>query len=226
MAKYDETHLPKITVDIENKSSYWKISNEITTFEAGDPNENPWVQGQPKPENIRVDAYDPAWGTLFSTLKNDIDIALSGKVLAVEHVGSTAVPGLPAKPVIDIDVIVDDPENEDAYIPALSSLGYALTVRERSWYQHRMLRLDLPRVNLHVFGSNCPEHIRHILFRDWLRTHPQDQNLYAEAKMQAKEGADTVQTYNTKKQVVVKQIYRKIFEFYDLQKTSNGDVGR
>lgn len=213
-------------MNIESKSSYWKISNAITTFEEGDPNENPWVQGQPKLEDISVQAYDPAWRTLFSTLKNDIDIALSGKVLALEHVGSTAVPGLPAKPVIDIDVIVDDPENEDAYIPALSSLGYVLTVRERSWYQHRMLRLDLPRVNLHVFGPNCPEHIRHILFRDWLCAHPQDQNLYAEAKMQAKEGADTVQTYNMKKQAVVKQIYRKIFEYYHLQITSNGEVGR
>lgn len=191
-------------------------ASEITTFEEGDPDENPWVFGQPKIENIQVQAYDFAWATLFQTLRNGIDIALAGKALAIEHVGSTAVPGLSAKPVIDIDVIVDDPENEDAYVPALTAMGYTLTVRERSWYQHRMLRHDSPRINLHVFGAHCPEHIRHVLFRDWLCAHSQDRNLYAEVKMQAKDGVDTVQTYNMRKQEVVREIYTKIFEYYGL----------
>ncbi|HBP6305400.1 TPA: GrpB family protein [Pseudomonas aeruginosa] len=206
-------------MNTEKKTLSWKDTNEITIFEAGDPNENPWVLGQPKIENIEVEAYDAAWATQFQTLRNSIDVALAGKALAIEHVGSTAVPGLPAKPVIDIDVIVDDPENEDAYVPALTALGYTLTVRERSWYQHRMLRHDSPRANVHVFGPNCPEHIRHILFRDWLCAHPEDRDLYAGAKILAKDGVDTAQAYNMKKQAAVRAIYERIFKFHGLPKS-------
>lgn len=205
-------------MNIEKMTLSWQNAHEITNFAAGDPDENPWVLGQPKIENIEIETYDPAWATLFQTLRNNIDIALAGKALAIEHVGSTAVPGLPAQPVIDIDAIVDDPQNEDAYVPALAAMGYTLSVRERSWYQHRMLRLDSPRVNVHVFGPSCPEHSRHVLFRDWLCTHPEDRNLYAEAKIQAKEGVDTAHAYNMKKQATVRAIYTRIFAFYSLPK--------
>ena len=208
-------------MNTEIKSSYRLNIKEITTFEEGDPDENPWVFGQPKLESIEVEAYDPEWVTLFQMLKNNINIALAEKALAIEHIGSTAVPGLSAKPVIDIDVIVDEPDNEDAYVPALAALGYIHTVRERSWYQHRMLRHDSPRANLHVFGPNCPEHIRHVLFRNWLRTHPEDRNLYAEAKFQAKDGVNTAHAYNMKKQAVVREIYAKIFEYYGFYTKSN-----
>ncbi|WP_416776658.1 GrpB family protein [Xenorhabdus budapestensis] len=100
----------------------------------------------------------------------------------IEHVGSTAVPGMVAKPVIDIDLIVEDPTQEEKYVPALERLGYDLTVREPNFYQHRCLRLAKPRVNLHVFGLDFPEHIRHIWFRDWLREHPEDCERYIAAK--------------------------------------------
>lgn len=205
-------------MNIEKNTLSLQNAKEVTVFETGDPNENPWVLGQPQIENIEVKAYDNVWKTQFQILRNSIDIALAGKAFAIEHVGSTAVPGLPAKPVIDIDVIVDDPESEDAYVPALAAMGYILTVRERSWYQHRMLRHDSPRVNVHVFGPNCPEHIRHLLFRDWLCTHLEDRNLYAEAKLQAQEGVDTAQAYNMKKQAAVRAIYAKIFTAYRLHK--------
>lgn len=133
-------------------------------------------------------------------------------MLEIEHVGSTAVPDLPAKPVIDIDLIVPDPEREEQYVPALQALGYDLTIRERSWYQHRMLRREEPRVNLHVFGPACPEHARHVLFRDWLRQQPADRKRYAEAKMLAKDGVDTAHDYNRRKQDVVLDIYQAIFK--------------
>ncbi len=190
----------------------------IAVFEDGDPNENPWVQGKPKAESIEVSDYDPHWVDVFHSRKADIEVALGGKALEIEHVGSTAVPGLAAKPVIDIDVIVGDPEDEEGYVPALSALGYTLTVRERSWYQHRMFRLDSPRVNLHVFGPECPEHIRHLLFCDWLCSHPEDRQRYADAKLLAKHGVDTAQTYNMNKQAVVRDIYQKIFEYYGVLK--------
>lgn len=189
----------------------WPDPLAIMTFEDGDPDENPWVAGKPQTEEISVEAYDPQWAAQFVSLRQDIEQALAQSALKTEHVGSTAVPELPAKPVIDIDLIVADPEDEAAYIPALEALGYQLRVRERSWYQHRMLRHDHPRVNLHIFGPSCPEHIRHILFRDWLREHPADRQLYADAKMQAKQGVSNATDYNARKQHVVREIYRAIF---------------
>lgn len=197
-------------------SEYMAVSasalSKITTFEDGDPAENPWVAGQPKAELIEVQAYDANWPVLYQRLSQEILEALGSKALTIAHVGSTAVIGLPAKPVIDIDVLVADPQQEDDYVPALEALGYELSIRERSWYQHRMLRQEDPRVNLHVFGPDCPEHIRHILFRDWLGTHPEDLQRYADAKTQAKEGVSNVQDYNQRKQAVVRDIYRKIFQ--------------
>ena len=189
----------------------WAL-NKITIFEEGDPNETPWVTGEPKAEVIEVQVYDASWPVLYQRLSQEILHALGNKALAIAHVGSTAVLGLPAKPVIDIDVLVADPEQEESYVPALNALGYELSIRERSWYQHRMLRQEQPRVNLHVFGPDCPEHIRHVLFRDWLSTHPDDLQRYAQAKMQAKEGVDNVRDYNQRKQAVVRGIYQKIFQ--------------
>jgi GrpB-like predicted nucleotidyltransferase (UPF0157 family) len=116
--------------------------------------------------------------------------------------------------VIDIDLIVGDPNREEDYVPPLSALGYVLTVRELSWYRHRMLRHDVPRVNLHVFGPDCPEHIRHVLFRDWLCDHPEDRERYADIKSRARIGVDNVQDYNRNKQAVVRTIYQRIFEHH------------
>lgn len=195
--------------------------SKITFFEEGDPNENPWVAGAPKAEVITVQAYDAAWPVLYQRLSQEIRDALGNKALMIAHVGSTAVLGLPAKPVIDIDVLVADPEHEQDYVPALNALGYELSIRERSWYQHRMLRQEEPRVNLHVFGPDCPEHMRHILFRDWLSTHPDDLQRYAQAKMQATQAVGTVQDYNQRKQAVVRDIYRKIFESQGLLPASS-----
>lgn len=201
-----------------SKAAPASLASKIATFEEGDPNENPWVLGQPKVEEIAVEPYNSNWPVLYQRLSAEIGEVLGNTVLGMAHVGSTAVLGLPAKPVIDIDLIVADPEQEDSYVPALSTLAYTLSVRERSWYGHRMLRLEEPRVNLHVFGPDCPEHIRHILFRDWLSSHPEDLQRYAQVKMLAKEGAATVKDYNQRKQDVVRAIYQKIFESHGLLK--------
>jgi GrpB-like predicted nucleotidyltransferase (UPF0157 family) len=150
----------------------WPPPAAITTFADGDPAENGWVSDAPPVEAIEIAAYSPEWPVLFEASKELIAQALPGVALNIEHVGSTAVPNLAAKPIIDMDLIIDDPTREETYVPALAALGYVLTIRERTWYEHRMLRHDQPRINLHVFGRNCPEHARHILFRDWLRTHP------------------------------------------------------
>ncbi|ATU73003.1 UPF0157 protein [Gluconacetobacter sp. SXCC-1] len=184
---------------------------QIMTFASGDPGENPWVRGKPPQEAITIQPWSPQWAEQFATARDAIRTALGDRALAVAHVGSTAVPMLAAKPVIDIDCIVADPEREDTYIPQLAALGYWLSVRERGWYGHRMLRHDMPRLNLHVFGPACPEHARHILFRDWLRTHPDDRERYARVKERARQGVATVQEYNRNKQDVIHAIYQRIF---------------
>jgi GrpB-like predicted nucleotidyltransferase (UPF0157 family) len=190
----------------------WPPPSAIMTFAHGDPDENPWVAGAPPAEAIEIVAYSPEWPVLFEACKASIAQALGGAALQIEHVGSTAVPNLAAKPIIDIDLIVDDPSCEDSYAPALAALGYRLTVRERTWYQHRMLRHDRPRTNLHVFGRGCPEHVRHILFRDWLRAHPEDCARYASVKEEARLGVTNVRDYNLKKETVIRDIYRSIFD--------------
>lgn len=197
---------------MENADMESMKASEIMTFHEGDPNENPWVESEPRKEDIAVVAYSSGWSRAFEILRNTIATELGEVALTIEHVGSTAVPALPAKPVIDIDLIVTDPESEGAYVPSLKALGFELTVRERTWYRHRMLRLDHPRVNLHVFGPDCPEHLRHLLFRDWLLEHPEDRQRYADAKLAAKHGVDNAHDYNQKKQAVVRGIYQKIFE--------------
>lgn len=190
----------------------WTNPTAIVTFEDGDPQENPWVGGKPRTEEIRIESYSTEWPKMFDACKSLITKALPGIALNVEHIGSTAVPWLPAKPVIDIDLIVPDPDREGDYVPALDAIGYVLTVRERTWYRHRMLSHDALRVNLHVFGPSCPEHVRHVLFRDWLCDHPDDRARYADAKVKAKEGVDDMQRYNRDKQTAVREIYQKIFE--------------
>ncbi|WP_340616252.1 GrpB family protein [Xenorhabdus entomophaga] len=189
----------------------------IMTFCEGDPNENPWISSNKKiPEPIVIVPYSTEWENIYNEEKNKIQRQLKEKVINIAHIGSTAVPGLLAKPVIDIDLIVADPTQEKDYVPELENLGYVLRIREPSWYQHRMLRLDSPRVNLHLFGENCPEHIRHLLFRNWLRSHEDDKKRYAEAKQAAIEGAVHVMEYNHNKEKVIKNIYEKIFKNMDV----------
>ena len=190
----------------------WPPPAAITTFADGDPDENAWVSGAPPVEAIEIAAYSPEWPVLFEESKELIAQALPGVALNIEHVGSTAVPNLAAKPIIDMDLIVDDPTREETYVPALADLGYVLTIRERTWYEHRMLRHNRPRINLHVFGRNCAEYARHILFRDWLRAHPEDCARYTRVKDEARIGVTNVRDYNRNKEAVVREIYAKIFD--------------
>jgi len=177
-----------------------------------DPNENPWVAGTPTPETVAIVSYDPDWPRRYEQLAANIRTALGDAVLDLDHVGSTAVAGLAAKDVIDIDLTVADPRDEDAYVPALAGIGYVLTIRETTWHEHRCLRLDDPRVNLHVFGPDCPETVRHRMFRDWLRAHPQDRARYEAAKRAAVPGGGHVMDYNARKQPVIREIYRRMFD--------------
>jgi GrpB-like predicted nucleotidyltransferase (UPF0157 family) len=184
---------------------------EITRHEDSDPAEDPWVNGPPPVETVAIVAYRAEWPRRFDSLAAGIRAALGDVALDVEHVGSTAVAGLAAKDVIDVDLTVGDPRDEDSYVPPLARIGYTLMAREPSWHEHRLLRLNEPRVNLHVFGPGCPELIRHRMFRDWLRDHPEDRARYEDAKRAAVPGGGHVMDYNARKQDTVRAIYDRLF---------------
>lgn len=175
----------------------------------------PWV-GEYRPRGgIHVVDPDPAWPERFAVLAARIRDALGDRVRAVEHVGSTSVAGLPAKPIIDVDLLVADPADEASYVPALEAVGFQLVIREPWWQEHRCLVHDDPKCNLHVFGSDAPEPVRHRIFRDWLRTHPEDLALYRDTKLAAAAAANDagehVMDYNARKESVIREIYDRAF---------------
>jgi GrpB-like predicted nucleotidyltransferase (UPF0157 family) len=165
--------------------------------------------GEPPPtyREVVLVEYDPDWPDWFERAAEQIRGALGGAVLQLDHVGSTSVPGLVAKPLIDINLVVADTTDEEAYVPKLEAAGYVLRVREPDWFEHRMLRGSEPRVNLHVFPPECPEVERMLLFRDWLRTSEADRELYARTKRElAAQEWKYVQNYADAKTAVVEDI--------------------
>ncbi|MBO3088001.1 GrpB family protein [Cellulomonas dongxiuzhuiae] len=194
--------------------------DEITRHH--DATEVIWVDAHPTAWTLRIEEPDPAWTQRYDEQAAEIAAALGERLLHLQHVGSTSVPGLPAKPVVDIDLTVADPTDEAAYVPDLEALGYVHWFTEPAWHEHRLLKhLDEPRVHLHVFGPDCPEVVRHRMFRDWLRAHQEDRERYAEAKRSA--AARTTATghdngavgfgmlYNQVKEPVVREIYDRMF---------------
>lgn len=189
---------------------------EITQRQVGTREEiaRAWVgRRSNSPAPIHIVEYDPAWPERFEQASAAIRAALAHAALSVEHVGSTSVPGLPAKPIIDIDLTVADTESERSFVPALEAIGYELVLREPNWNGHRMLNDADATINLHVFPSGAPELVRHLLFRDWLRTHPDDRELYAAAKMRLAESTrNDPGAYNLDKNTVIDEIFGRIFE--------------
>ncbi|QMG41024.1 GrpB family protein [Citrobacter freundii] len=178
-----------------------------------DPQDSYFVHGVPPIENISVVTYDPSWPEIYSELESKIKDILGSNLLRIDHVGSTAVPGLAAKPVIDIDVTVAEAANEEVYLLALEKLGYRLIVREPRFHGHRLFHYENPRVNLHVFTQDTPETARHLLFRDWLRQSEKDCKLYADAKFEAIKGCSfDIHKYHENKSKVVHDIYQRIFK--------------
>ena len=161
----------------------------------------------PTYREVVIADYDPEWPRWYERAAGEIRAALGDKVLSLDHVGSTSVPGLAAKPLIDINLVVADTTDEAAYVPPLEAIGYVLRVREPDWFQHRMLRGIDPPVNLHVFPQECEEVDRMLVLRDWLRTHEDDRHLYERTKRElaAKEWK-YVQTYADAKSDVVGEI--------------------
>ncbi|PLB55591.1 GrpB domain protein [Aspergillus steynii IBT 23096] len=189
--------------------------NPITQTPSYDPLQTTHISTRPQ-KPIEIIDPNPTWPHTFTLISQRIQSALGPTLLSIEHVGSTSVPSLPAKDVIDIDILVEDPSAEESYIPALEALGFQFLIREEHWHRHRLLGLEDPYVNLHVFGPESLEAIRHRLFRDWLRSHPEDRDLYAKAKREAaaesRAMGETVMQYNDRKEPVIRDILRRVYE--------------
>lgn len=165
--------------------------------------------GTPQTMNgtIELAPYDPAWPSHFGRLAGEVRAALGHRARRIEHVGSTSVPGLFAKPVIDMILVVDDSSDEAAYVPPLEAAGFALRIREPEWNEHRLLSPSRIPANLHVFSVGCPEVEQMVLLRDWLRSHEEDRALYERTKQElANRTWRHVQEYADAKSEVVRAI--------------------
>jgi GrpB-like predicted nucleotidyltransferase (UPF0157 family) len=168
---------------------------------------------KPLSGRILIVAYDPHWPALFAREADRIRTALGHRALRIEHTGSTSVPGLAAKPIIDVLLVVSDSGDEGAYAPALETAGYVLRIRETNWYEHRMFKGPDTEINLHVFSSGCPEIDRMLMFRDWLRSDTADRDLYARTKLAlAQKEWEDVQNYADAKTVVIEEIIARARE--------------
>jgi GrpB-like predicted nucleotidyltransferase (UPF0157 family) len=163
----------------------------------------------PAPFSGRIELvdYDPTWPRRYAEVAARIREAIGATAVVLEHAGSTSVPGLSAKPIIDVVLGVPASTDEDTYVPALEAAGFEFAIREPEWHEHRLFRGVDPRTNVHVFSADCPEIARMISFRDWLRTHPEDRERYEREKRRLAERTwVTVQDYADAKTDVVRAI--------------------
>ncbi|MCL1918192.1 MAG: GrpB family protein [Peptococcaceae bacterium] len=161
---------------------------------------------------IVLEEYNPLWPVLFEQEADRIRIALGNRAVHIYHVGSTSVPGLSAKPIIDVLLVVVDSSDEVSYVPDLELIGYTLHIREPDWFQHRLLRGRCSvSVNLHVFSENTPEIEQMLRFRNWLRSHDDDRDRYEKVKRELSQHTwRYVQDYADAKTAIIQEIINNI----------------
>ena len=165
--------------------------------------------GEVKPLNgtILLAPYNPEWPAMYARLEKQIRGLLGARILLLEHVGSTSIPGLSAKPIIDMVLAVEDSADETSYVPPLAAAGYVLKIREPDWFEHRLLKSPVIDGHLHVFSRACEEIARMLAFRDRLRLSDADRRLYERVKQElAARRWKYVQNYADAKSGVVKDI--------------------
>src|SRR4051812_36000200 len=162
---------------------------------------------QPHNAPITLMAYHGNWPGLFSREADRLGSILGDAALDIEHVGSTSVPGLMAKPIIDILLVVPDSADERCYLPQLQGAGYVLRIREPEWFEHRLFNGPNTAINLHVFSPGAAEVQRTLRFRDRLRHDDAARNRYECVKRElAVRTWRHVQDYADAKTAVVDQI--------------------
>jgi GrpB-like predicted nucleotidyltransferase (UPF0157 family) len=180
----------------------FRSDEEITAARIGPPD---FLDGP-----VQLVEYDDAWPALYLREEQRIRAALGDGAVLIEHVGSTAVPGLAAKPRIDVVLAVSDSASEPTYVPALEAAAYVLRVREPDWHEHRLLNRPDVALNLHVFSAGCTEIERMLRFRDHLRRDATDRALYERTKRDlARRTWRHVQHYADAKTGVVEEILER-----------------
>jgi len=156
---------------------------------------------------VILEPYDTHWPAWYETLAGRLQTALGERVVALHHAGSTSVPGLAAKPLIDMLLEVADSADEAAYVPHLEAAGFVLRIREPDWFEHRLLKSAAPPANLHVYTAGEEEVRRMLAFRDHLRRDDADRALYEATKrtLAARHWART-QDYADAKTAVIAEI--------------------
>lgn len=158
-------------------------------------------------QTIQLNPYDEKWPALFEREKERILKILKDKALMIEHIGSTSVPGLTAKPIIDILLVVEDAGKEEDYMDDLCRHGYILRVREPDFENHHMFKGPDTDIHLHVFSKGSKEIEKYLLFRNYLRLHDDARELYENTKKElAKKTWKYVQNYADAKSEVVQKI--------------------
>jgi GrpB-like predicted nucleotidyltransferase (UPF0157 family) len=154
-------------------------------------------------------AYDPAWGQLFEFVKERLHGVFVGTEALVEHVGSTAVPGLAAKPIVDMDVVVPTEADIPDAVHRLESDGYIhrgdLGIPGRQAFD---VPPDLPYHHLYVVAAGTKPHLDHVLLRDYLRGHPDAADRYGRRKLEVAHliTAESRQAYMEAKAAIVEEL--------------------
>ncbi len=167
-----------------------------------------------KTKKVTVIPYDYKWNEEFRKIKLDLEKTLEDSIIAIEHVGSTSVEGLSAKPIIDIDIIIKSYDNFKEVKSRLESFGYyhegdlGISGREAFGYIEKD---ELMTHHLYVCPQDSAELKRHIAFRDYLRTHKEDRDKYSEIKLYAAKKYPTdIDSYIETKSPYITEIYKKI----------------
>lgn len=163
---------------------------------------------------VVVKPYDPSWAQDFAAIRDELAAAVSDLVLSIEHVGSTSVPGLSAKPIIDIDIVIESEENFPEVAKALASIGYThegnlgIPGREAFKYEGKD---HLRKHHLYVCTKDASELRRHLSFRDYLLTHPEAVKEYSRVKEEgAKLYPNDIDAYIQHKSPFIESIYKEI----------------
>ena len=163
-------------------------------------------------KHVLVTPYDPAWVLAFAAIRQELTAALGPLALAIEHVGSTAVPGLWAKPILDIDVVIPNQDALPPVVQALAAIGYThegdLGIPQREAFSYR----DKPHLHphhLYVCPKDSRELHRHLTFRNYLRTHPEAVRTYSQVKAEAARlYPDSIEDYMNHKSACIQALYR------------------
>ncbi|MEQ8635487.1 GrpB family protein [Gimesia maris] len=197
---------------IRRQLKQWIEQGPTDLHAENDDNRETGLIGGVEQRVIELVEYNTCWPERFEHHAEKIRDVLGDQALTIEHIGSTSVPGLAAKPIVDLLLVVVDSSDENAYLPQLLSAGYELRVREPDFQEHRMFRTPARDVHLHLFSEGSPEIIRLLMFRDWLRSCPEDRQRYEQVKRElVQKSWPDMNAYAAAKSSVIEQILNTAF---------------